>query len=248
MKISRENRRDGPARATNRFVMKLLAALPLMLAACAAEFHRVDNIDRGRIAQAAAIKPVVLGRLHIRSTGGIALMPEQPGWSEETFKYAATVDLVRLSDASRYLAYVPDNGRFAWSLEPGTYVIDELDGYPRQLGLTFNYAFCLKTAFRIERPTGIVNLGEITIVFPSDPTERLLTPGFFGDRCGDPENQIDVTQRAGEMTKLVLHPLTPVVIAPELPELWDAEAGSINQSKIPEARAVLERHGLDDFH
>lgn len=240
MKLGLEKRRDDLDRAPRLLVSKFVpAVLTLMLVACATSIH-VDSIERAEIGRTAATKPVVLGQLHMRSTGGIVIMPDQPERSNKT--WTAGMLLVRLSDANAYFADVYDDGRFAWGLDPGTYVIERVTGLSRRL--RFNYGFCPKSAFRVERPAGIVNLGEIMIVFPSDPTERFTTPGFLGDVCKDPENQISVTQRAGELTKLVQHPLTPVVVAPQLPELW--EARSVNQRKIPEARAVLQRLGFID--
>lgn len=240
MKLGRPMRRNGLDRATRRPVATLaLATLTLMLAACGSAVD-VDSIGRGEIRRVAATRPVVLGRLHIRSAGGIAIMPGFPGWYE-TPRPAATILLVRLPDAGAYLAQVHDNGRFAWRLDPGTYVIENVLGLSRPL--SFNYAFCPKTVFRVARPAGIVNLGEISIVTPTDPTERHRTPGYFGpNSCKDPENQISVTQRAGELTRLVQHPLTPVVVAPQLPELW--QAGSVKQGEILKARSVLHRLGI----
>jgi hypothetical protein len=217
--------------------------LALLLVACGTTVF-VDSIERADISRTAASQPVVLGRLHIRSASGISIMPEHPRWSNESPKRVAYIALVRLHDGSTYLAQVHANGRFAWSLYPGTYVIERVRGV--SLPLEFNYAFCPKTIFRVERRTGIVNLGEIVIEFPTDPTQSSLTPGLF-DRnlCEVPENQINVTQEAGEITRLVLHPLTRVVVAPQLPELWaHREEDYVSHNNLPKARAVLRKLGI----
>jgi hypothetical protein len=56
---------------------------------------------------------------------------------------------------------------------------------------------------------------------------------------------VTVTQEAGEITKLVLQPLTQIVAVPQLPELWaPREGGYLNQNNLPEARRLLEELGI----
>jgi hypothetical protein len=246
MKHRIEERRNGEVAKRQRPVARFIpVALAMLLFACGTA-DRVDNIERADIGRTAATKPVVVGRLHIRSAGGILLVPDHSQWSNVNPKSGPSVGLVRVApDAKAFGTQVRTDGRFAWGLDPGIYVIEWVRGLARPL--KFNYAFCTKTVFRVARRSGIVNLGEIAIKFPTDPAQRFWTPGFFdATSCAAPEIRISVTQEAGEITRIVLHPMTRAAVAPQLPQLWEPrEKGNIDRSNIPKARAVLRNIGIE---
>ncbi len=248
MNIGGHEGAGDPLEARRHFAaMSAVVALILLLAACGPTLE-VENIGRAEIRKVAASKAVVVGQLHIRSAAGGSIFPTRPVWSHESPPEGAWVRLVRLTDDSATFSTFSGanaDGRFAWAIEPGAYVIDEIFGTstimgPRSLFDAF-WRICPKTAFRVEQSAGIVNLGEIRIDLPSSE----LMEGQSGSNfCKDPKSYVDVTQNEGEITSLVLKPLTAVVVAPELPLLWDRSAISLNASNVAEARAVLRRHGV----
>ncbi len=248
MRFGGHDGEHGPPVARQHFAaMFALVMLALMLTACGAMLD-VDNIGRAEIRRAAASKAVVIGQLHIRSAAGRSILPTRPVWSHEGPPEGAWVRLVRLTDDSTTFSTFPGvnaDGRFAWAIEPSAYVIDEIFGTstimgPRSLFDAF-WQICPKTAFRVEQSAGIVNLGEIVIDLPSS---SLMEGQSRSNFCKDPKSYVNVTQNEGEITSLVLKPLTAVVVAPELPLLWDISTRSINPSNVREAHAVLRRHGV----
>ena len=251
MKFGGQQGEKGPPEARHRFAaMFAVVALTLMLTACGASLE-VNNIGRAEIRKAAASKAVVVGQLHIRSAAGRSIFPTRPVWSHESPPEGAWVLLVHLTDDSTTFSTfsgVNADGRFAWAIKPGAYVIDQILGTSTIMGpRSFFDAFwhiCPKTAFRVEQSAGIVNLGEIAIDLPSSSLMEGQSKSNF---CKELKSYVNVTQTGGEITSLVLKPLTAVVVAPELPLLWDTSARGINASNVPEAHAVLRRHGFTIF-
>ncbi len=236
-----EGERD-PLEARRHFAaMFALVVLALMLTACGATLD-VDNIGRAEIRQAAVSKAVVIGQLHIRTASGRSIIPAGPNWSYESPPVGATIVLVRLAEDGATGSATPRvnaAGRFTWSLNAGTYVIERIVGLLKQINSY--YLLCPKIAFRVGQSAGIVNLGEIVVDLPSDLEEPQYEPNF----CKEPKSSVGVTQNAGDITKLVLQPLTPVVVASELPILWETSVwGSVIVGNVPEARAVLQRLGV----
>ncbi len=232
-----------------RYLAAIFAVVaPILLLAACGPTLEVENIGRAEIRKVAASKAVVVGQLHIRSAAGRSILPTRPVWSHESPPEGAWVRLVRLTDDSTTFSTFPGvnaDGRFAWAIEPSAYVIDEIFGTstimgPRSLFDAF-WQICPKTAFRVEQSAGIVNLGEIVIDLPSS---SLMEGQSRSNFCKDPKSYVNVTQNEGEITSLVLKPLTAVVVAPELPLLWDISTRSINPSNVREAHAVLRRHGV----
>lgn len=236
-----EGERD-PLEARRHFAaMFAVVALTLLLAACGPTLE-VENIGRAEIRKVAASKAVVVGQLHIRSVAGRSIVPAGPSWSYENPSEGASVLLVRLAEDGATGSRTPRvnaDGRFTWALDTGTYVIERIAGWAPQM--SFYYRFCPKTVFRVEQSAGIVNLGEIVIVLPPDQEELKFVLNY----CKETKIHVDVTQNAGDITKLVRQPLTPVVVAPELPILWESSMwGSVTFGNAPEARAVLRRLGV----
>ena len=248
MKIGGHEGERDPFEAPRPFAAMFdLVALTLMLTACGPTLE-VDNIGRAEIREVAASKAVVVGQLQIRSAAGRPIFPTHPVWSHESPPEGAWVRLVRLTDDSTTFSTfsgIYADGRFAWAIEPGAYVIDEIFGTstimgPRSFFEPF-WQICPKTAFRVEQSAGIVNLGEIVIDLPSSSQMEGQSKSNF---CKESKRYVTVAQNEGEITSLVLKPLTAVVVAPELPLLWDRSTISIIASNVPEARAVLRRHGV----
>lgn len=242
MRFGRHDGEHGPPVARHHFsAMFALVALALMLAACGATLD-VDNIGRAEIRQAAVSKAVVIGQLHIRTATGRSIIPARPIWSYESPPVGATIVLVRLAEDGATGSATPRvnaAGRFTWSLNAGTYVIERIVGLLKQINSY--YLLCPKIAFRVGQSAGIVNLGEIVVDLPFDLEEPQYEPNF----CKEPKSSVGVTQNAGDITKLVLQPLTPVVVASELPILWETSVwGSVIVGNVPEARAVLQRLGV----
>ena len=242
MRFGGHDGEPGTPAARHRFAaMFALVALALMLTACGAMLD-VDNIGRGEIRQAAASKAVVIGQLHIRSAAGRSIVPARPSWSYENPPEGATIVLIRLAEDGATGSATPRvnaAGRFTWSLNAGTYVIERIVG--RWAQMSFYYLLCPKIAFRVGQSAGIVNLGEIVIDLPPGQEEVAFLRTF----CEEPKSKVGVTQREGEITKLVRQPLTPVVVAPELPMLWKTSVwGYVIVGNVPEARAVLRRLGV----
>ena len=242
-----EGENGAPEARQHVAAMFAVVALTLMLTACGGSLE-VEYIGRAEIRKAAASKAVVVGQLRIRSAAGRWIFPTGPVLSYESPPQGAFVRLVRLTDNSttfKTFSGVNANGRFAWAIKPGTYVIDLIFGEstimaPSSLFYPF-WNICPKTAFRVEQSAGIVNLGEIVIDLPSS---GLMEGQSKSDFCKESKSYVSVTQNDGKITSLVRKPLTAVVFAPELPLLWDRSAISINASNVPEARAVLRRHGV----
>lgn len=242
MRFGGHDGEHGTPVARHRFTaMFALVALALMLTACGATLD-VDNIGRAEIRQTAASKAVVIGQLHIRSVAGRSIIPAGPSGSYENPSEGTSVLLVRLAEDSATGSGTPRvnaDGRFAWALDTGTYVIERIAGWAPQM--SFYYRFCPKTVFRVEQSAGIVNLGEIAIVLLPDQEELKFVLYY----CKETKIHVDVTQNEGDITKLVRQPLTPVVVAPELPVLWESSMwGSVTFGNAPEARAVLRRLGV----
>ena len=242
MRFGGHDGEHGPPAARHRFAAMLaLAVLALLLTACGPTLV-VENIGRGEIRQAAASKAVVIGQFHIRSAAGKSIVPARHSWSYETPPEGATIVLIRVAEDGATGSTTPivnAAGRFAWSLNAGTYVIERIVG--RWAQMSFYYLLCPKIAFRVGQSAGIVNLGEIVIDIPPGQEEKAFLRTF----CEEPNSKIGVMQREGEITKLVRQPLTPVVVAPELPPLWETSAwGYVVVGNVPEARAVLRRLGI----
>ena len=242
-----EEENGAPEARPHVAAMFAVVALTLMLTACGGSL-KVDYIGRAEIRKAAASKPVVVGQLRIRSAAGRSIFPTGPVLSYESPQKGAWVRLVQLTDDSttfKTFSGVNANGRFAWAIGPGTYVIDLIFGESTIMApSSFFYRFwniCPKTAFRVEQSAGIVNLGEVVINLPSS---GLMEGQSKSDFCEESKNQVNVTQNEGEITILVRQPLTAVVFAPELPQLWDSSTIGINVRNVPEALAVLRRHGV----
>jgi hypothetical protein len=232
----------GPPVARHRFAaMFALVTLALTLTACGTTLD-VENIGRAQIRQVAVSKAVVIGQLHIRTTSGISIIPARPGWSYERPPVGATIVLVRLAEGGAIGSATPRVnavGRFTWSLDAGTYVMERIVGLLAQINSY--YLLCPKIVFRVEQSAGIVNLGEIVVDIPSDLDEQQYEPNF----CKEPKRHVGVTQNEGDITKLVRQPLSPVVVVPELPALWDTGlTGFVVDDNVPEARAVLQRLGV----
>jgi hypothetical protein len=245
-----EEENGAPEARPHVAAMFAVVALTLMLTACGGSLE-VEFIGRAEIRKAAASKPVVVGQLRIRSAAGRPIFPTGPVLSYENPQEGAWVRLVQLTDDSKAFktfSGVNANGRFAWAIKPGTYVIDLIFGEstimaPRAPS-SFFYPFwniCPKTAFRVEQSAGIVNLGEIVIDLPSSSLKEGQSKSDF---CKESKNQVNVTQNDGKITMLVRQPLTAVVFAPDLPQLWDSSTIGIHAGNVPEALAVLRRHGV----
>ena len=248
MKISGHEGERGPLEARRPFAARFAAvALILMLAACGPTLA-VENIGRAEIRKVAASKAVVVGQIHIRSAAGISIFPTRSVWSYESPPEGVWVHLVQLTDDNTTFRAFPDvnaNGRFAWAIGPGAYVINRISGTSKIMGSRPHFdpiwRICPRIAFRVERSTGIVNLGKITIDLPpSDQVEGQDESNF----CEESDSYVGATQTEGEITRLVLKPLTKVVIAPELPLLPDTAVTDIDPSDVAEAKEVLRRHGL----
>jgi hypothetical protein len=250
-------KRDGhggerdPLEARRHFAAKFaVVALTLLLAACGPTLE-VENIGRAEIRKVAASKVVVVGQLQIRSAAGRSIFPTRPVWSYERPPEGAWVHLVQLTDDNTTFRAFPNvnaNGRFAWAIGPGAYVINEIYGTSKITGsrslFDAFWRICPKSAFRVERSTGIVNLGKIEIDLPSsDQVEGQNKSNF----CEEPDGYVGVTQTEGEITRLVLKPLTKIVIAPELPLLPDTAVSKIDPGDVAEAKEVLRRHGFTIF-
>ena len=248
MKVGGHEAKRNPLEARRHFAaMFAMVASILMLAACGPTLE-IENIGRAEIRMAAASKAVVVGQLQIRSPAGKSIFPTRSVWSHENPPEGVSVLLVRMTDDTTTLRAVPSvnaDGRFAWAIHPGTYVIDRIIGTstimgPRSL-FDVVWVICPKTVFRVEQSAGIINLGEISIDLPSSGSEEGQSKSNF---CEELESDVNVTQDEGEITNLVLKTLTAVVVAPELPLLWDTSAIAINASNVAEAKEILRRHGV----
>ena len=251
MKIGGHEGERDPLEARRHFAaMFAVVALILLLAACGPTLE-VENIGRAEIRKVAVSKAVVVGQLQIRSAAGISIFPTRSVWSYESPPEGVWVHLVQLTDDNTTFRAFPDvnaNGRFAWAIGPGAYVINRIFGTSKIMGSRPHFdAFwriCPRTAFRVERSTGIVNLGKIVIDLPSSRQVEGQNKSNF---CEESDSYVGVTQNEGEITMLVLKPLTKVVIAPELPLLPDTAVSDIDPSDIAEAKEILRRHGFTIF-
>lgn len=234
---------------TRRYFAAMFAVVApvLMLAACGPTLQ-VENVGRVEIREVAASKAVVVGQLEIRSASGISVFPTGSVWSDESPPDIARAHLVQLTADNttfRGFPYVNSNGRFAWAIGPGVYVINRISGWSEITGRDFHleafWGICPRTAFRVERSSGIVNLGKIVIDLPaSNQVEGQNNSNF----CEEFDGHVNVTQNEGEITRLVIKPLTAVVIAPELPLLPDTAVTQVDPSDVAKAREVLRRHGF----
>lgn len=248
MKMGGHEAKRNPLEAQRHFAaMFAVVALVLMLAACGPTLE-IEDIGRAEIRMAAASKAVVVGQLQIRSAAGRSIFPTRSVWSHENTPEGISVLLVRMTDDSTSLRAFPSvnaDGRFAWAIHPGTYVIDRIIGTstimgPRSL-FDVVWVICPKTVFRVEQSAGIVNLGEISIDLPSSGSVEGQSKSNF---CEELEGNVNVTQNEGEITSLVLKTLAAVVVVPELPLLWDTSAIAINANNVAEAKEILRRHGV----
>ena len=123
----------------------LLLLVTILVVACAPAAKKNVNAQADwQQALSGTEESIAVGRIEWMENGEHKLNEKMLGGYR-----LLTPGLLRLEDKTRISAELDEQGRFAWQLPPGTYVLNRINYRDSWSG---NYFFVPKTAFRIDRP------------------------------------------------------------------------------------------------
>jgi hypothetical protein len=164
-----------------RYLRHLFATLliALVLSGCASTAENIKQTGEWEKAKRQADSSLVVGRIQWIENG------EEKAIGSGMFSFSVRPGLLRLEDRSRHFGEVDEGGWFAWSLQPGTYVMHRINYRDPWSG---NYFFVPKVAFRIPEAGKIYYVGTLRADFKS---KRDLIGGLSGMASIKVLNELD---------------------------------------------------------